>query len=243
MIWEDNTSLWGDYHILWEGMPIAVEEQIPSFVNMKFRDALREIGKRLGDPDLRKYKGLVRQCFVDSMAKMLYEEEGFNLVEIPDLIKEVEHTIDVPNGQGQVDIPALARSGSVIRMVDVFQRPQEDLNNSVTLKEIPYSEYKRMQLEVSFRPARKEVFWFRRGNIIYVVASELVAELSDLTLIFQFIENPDPGDWTGSVDLIADLNYSRNFLYRVIGSTVENISGLPAFAGQPAQPAQGAYEA
>ena len=207
---------------------------------MKFRDALREIGKRLGDPDLRQYKGLVRQCFVDSMAKILYEEEGFNLVEIPDLIKEVEHTLDISNQQAVVNVPTLAKSGSVIRLVDVFQRPQVDFNIAVTLKEIPYEEFKRMALEVSFRPARYEVFWFRRGNQIYIVTSELAAELGNLPLVFQFIENPNPGDWTGNVDLISDLSYSRSFLYRVIGSTVENISGLPAFGGQPSQ---GVYEA
>ena len=240
MKWEDNNNLWESYNVYWEGIPLEPERQIPSFINMKFRDALREIGKRLGDPDLRQYKGLVRQCFVDSMAKILYDEEGFNLVEIPDLIKEVEHSLDLSNQQATVNVPSLAASGSVIRLVDVFQRPQVDLNASVTLKEIPYSEYKRMQLEISFRPARFEVFWFRRGNIIYLVASELVSLLGDLTLVFQFIENPDPGDWTGSIDLISDLSYSRNFLYRVIGSTVENISNLPAFAGKPAQ---GVYEA
>ena len=207
---------------------------------MKLRDALREIGKRLGDPDLRQYKGLVRQCFVDSMAKLLYDEEGFNLVEIPDLIKEVDHSLDISNQQATVSVPKLAASGSVIRLVDVFQRPQVDLNSAVTLKEIPYSEYKRMQLEISFRPARYEVFWFRRGNIIYLVTSERVSLLGNITLVFQFIENPDPSDWTGSVDLISDLSYSRNFLYRVIGSTVENISKFPAFSGKPAQ---GAYEA
>ena len=240
MKWEDNNSVWESFNFYWEGIPLEIELQISSFVNMKFRDALREIGKRLGDPDLRKYKGLVRQCFVDSMAKILYEEEGFNLVEIPDLIKEVEHTLDISNQQATISVPALAESGSVIRLVDVFQRPQIDFNIAVTLKEIPYDEFKRMALEVSFRPARYEVFWFRRGNKIYIVTSELASELGDLPLVFQFIENPNPIDWTGNVDLIADLSYSRNFLYRVIGSTVENITALPAFAGQPAQ---GVYEA
>ena len=76
MKWEDNNSVWESFNFYWEGIPLEIELQISSFVNMKFRDALREIGKRLGDPDLRKYKGLVRQCFVDSMAKILYEEEG-----------------------------------------------------------------------------------------------------------------------------------------------------------------------
>ena len=85
------------------------------------------------------------------------------------------------------------------------------------------------------------MFWFRRGNIIYIVTSELAAQLVDLPLVFQFIENPNPGDWTGTIDMIADLSYSRNFLYRVIGATVDNIVSLPAYEGR-AKP-QGAYEA
>jgi|TARA_R100000750_G_C2346329_1_gene96506 hypothetical protein len=241
MKWGDNNSAWEDYNYYWEGIPSDISPEIASFVNMKFRDVLREVGKRLGDPDLRKYKGLVRQCFVDSMAKMLYDEEGYNLVEIPDLIKEVEHTLDISNQQATVDIPSLAMSGSVIRLVDVFQRPQINFETAITLKEIPYSEFKRMQLEVSFRPARNEVFWFRRGNIIYIVTSEVASKLVDLPLVFQFIENPNPGDWVGTIDMISDLSYSRNFLYRVIGATVDSITNLPAFEGRSAP--QGAFEA
>jgi len=39
--------------------------------------------------------------------------------------------------------------------------------------------------------------------------------------------------------LLTDLNYSRNFIYRVITDTVANISSLPAFSGK--QVAEGAY--
>ena len=206
---------------------------------MLYRDIQREVGKGLGDPDLKRFRGLVNQCFVDSMCYMLAKEEGYNLVEIPDLIKEIDHTVDLENSQYTVSLPSLAASGSVIRLLDVFQRPDENFASALTLKEIPQEEYKRMALEVAFRPTSEEVFYFRRGNNIYFVSGQIADDEVGISVVFQFIENPNPDDWDVNTDLISDLNYSRNFIYRTISETVRNISNLPAFTGQPAQ--EGAY--
>jgi|TARA_R100000687_G_scaffold24_1_gene12 hypothetical protein len=206
---------------------------------MVYRDIQREIGKRLGDPDLRRFRGLISQCFVDSMCSVLAKEEGYNMVEIPDLIQEIDHTLNLENSQYTVSLPSLATSGSVIRLLDVFQRPNENFTSSLTLKEIPKEEYKRMALEVAFRPTSEEVFYFRRGNNIYFVSGQLADDEVGISVVFQFIENPNPDDWGTSTDLITNLNYSRNFIYRIISETVLNISNLPAFTGQPAQ--EGAY--
>ena len=62
---------------------------------MKYRDILREVGKRLGDADLVRYKGLASQCFIDSMCKMLSSGEGFSMEEVPDLIEEVEKNLSL----------------------------------------------------------------------------------------------------------------------------------------------------
>ena len=205
---------------------------------MVYRDIQREIGKRLGDPDLKRFRGLISQCFVDSMCSVLAKEEGYNMVEIPDLIQEIEHTLDLQNSQYTVSLPSLAASGSVIRFLDVFQKPDENFTSALTLKEVPKEEYKRMALEVAFRPTSEEVFYFRRGNNIYFVSGQIADDEVGISVVFQFIENPNPDDWD-SKDLITDLNYSRNFIYRIISETVVNISNLPAYAGQPAQ--EGAY--
>ena len=198
---------------------------------MVYRDIQREIGKRLGDPDLRRFRGLISQCFVDSMCSVLAKEEGYNMVEIPDLIQEIDHTLNLENSQYTVSLPSLATSGSVIRLLDVFQRPDENFTSSLTLKEIPN--------EVAFRPTSEEVFYFRRGNNIYFVSGQIADDEVGISVVFQFIENPNPDDWGTSTDLITNLNYSRNFIYRIISETVVNISNLPAFTGQPAQ--EGAY--
>ena len=206
---------------------------------MVYRDVLREIGKRLGDPDLKRFRGLVSQCFVDSMCSVLAKEEGYNLVEIPDLIQEIDHTLDLQNSQYTVSLPSIATSGSVIKLLDVFQRPDQNFTSALTLKEIPQEEYKRMALEVAFRPTSEEVFYFRRGNNVYFVSGQIADDEVKISVVFQFIENPNPEDWDESTDLITGLNYSRNFIYRIIGETVLNISNLPAFTGQPAK--EGAY--
>ena len=205
---------------------------------MIYRDIQREIGKRLGDPDLKRFRGLISQCFVDSMCSVIAKEEGYNMVEIPDLIQEIDHTLDLKNSQYTVSLPSLAASGSVIRFLDVFQKPDENFTSALTLKEIPKEEYKRMALEVAFRPTSEEVFYFRRGNNIYFVSGQIADNEVGISVVFQFIENPNPDDWD-SKDLITDLNYSRNFIYRIISETVVNISNLPAYAGQPAK--EGAY--
>ena len=169
---------------------------------MVYRDIQKEIGKRLGDPDLKRFRGLISQCFVDSMCSVLAKEEGYNMVEIPDLIKEVDHTLNLENSQYTISLPQLAGSGSVIKLLDVFQRPDENFTSALTLKEIPQEEYKRMALEVAFRPTSEEVFYFRRGNYIYFVSGQIADSEVKISVVFQFIENPDPSEWTQNIDLI-----------------------------------------
>ena len=49
--------------------------------------------------------------------------------------------------------------------------------------------------------------------------------------------NPDPTQWQDTTNLITDENLSRNFIYKTIGKTVENISSYPAFnTGSPVAP-------
>jgi len=205
---------------------------------MKYRDILREVGKRLGDADLVRYKGLASQCFIDSMCKMLSSGEGFSMEEVPDLIEEVEKNLSLSNQQDVVSLSTLLPDGELLRLLDIYQQPQADFDSAITLKEIEHNEYKRMHLEMSFRPTSDEVFWFRRGNDIYFIAGILAETGFDLAVMFQFLKNPNPDDWEDS-DLLTDLNYSRNFIYRVITDTVANISSLPAFSGK--QVAEGAY--
>jgi len=205
---------------------------------MKYRDILREVGKRLGDADLIRFKGLVSQCFVDSMCKMLSSGEGYSIEEVPDLVEEIDTGLSLENQQDVVSLSALLPSGKLLRLLDIYQPPTLQFSSAITLKEIEHGEFRRMHLEVSFRPTSDEVFWFRRGNDIYFIAGQLAEEQYDLSVIFQFLKNPDPADWTES-DLLADLNYSRNFIYRVITDTVVNISTLPAFTG--VQAVEGAY--
>ena len=49
---------------------------------MNYTEVRREIGRRLGDPDLKKFRGLVGQCFVSSMCQQLEDEESYNLEEV-----------------------------------------------------------------------------------------------------------------------------------------------------------------
>ena len=53
---------------------------------MNYTEVRREIGRRLGDPDLKKFRGLVGQCFVSSMCQQLEDEESYNLEEVSGLV-------------------------------------------------------------------------------------------------------------------------------------------------------------
>ena len=75
---------------------------------MTLLEIKREIGKKLGDPDLSKYRGVVKDAFTDSIVSMLHaedytEEEIFSLV----LRKE---TSGVVNGSA---IPWNSASGDI----------------------------------------------------------------------------------------------------------------------------------
>lgn len=197
---------------------------------MKYRDILREIGKRLGDSDLDRFKGIVSQSFIDNMCQVLIAGEGYSIEEVPDLIEERQSELNLENQQEEISITSLLPDGETLKLLDIYQPPQVQFSSAITLKEIDEKEFKRMYLEVSFRPTSDEVFWFRRGNKVYFIAGQLAEAQYDLTVMFQFLKNPDPADWEGEVDLLSDLDYSRHFVYKIADETVKSISALPAFA-------------
>jgi hypothetical protein len=194
---------------------------------MNYTDVRREIGRRLGDPDLRKYRGLVGQCFISSMCEQLEDEESYNIEEISGLIFD-DHQILVFSDGDQVTITV---RDDAIKLMDVFQSSDISLGSGVTLIEITQTEYKRMNLERAFRPTERELFWFRRGNKIHFIRSREASAQSSGSpvIVLQYLMNPEPVTWEDVTDLVNTENFSRNFLYKVIGKTVVNIASYPVF--------------
>ena len=69
---------------------------------MNYTEVRREIGRRLGDHDLRKYRGLVGQCFVSSMCQLLENEENYNLEEISGLIIDKPEVLTFSGGEQHI---------------------------------------------------------------------------------------------------------------------------------------------
>ena len=194
---------------------------------MNYTEVRREIGRRLGDPDLKKFRGLVGQWFVSSMCQQLVDEESYNIEEVSGLILDDYQMITFSNGNQTT----ISVRDDAIKLLDVFQSSEITLGSGVTLIEITQTEYKRMNLERAFRPTEREMFWFRRGNKIHFIRGE---ELSNQTssppvIVLQYLMNPDPTTWEDITDLVNTENFSRNFLYKCINRATANISSYPAF--------------
>ena len=189
---------------------------------MNYTEVRREIGRRLGDPDLKKYRGLVSQCFVSSMCEQLEDEESYNIEEISKLIFEdtIILEFNVLN-QAVVNI-----KDDAIKLLDVYQNVVM-ATAGIVFHEITPIEFKRMALERAFRPTEREIFWFRRGIKIHFIKSDQV--VGSTVVHLQYLMNPDPTQWQDTTNLITDENFSRNFLYKVIGKTVTNIASYPAY--------------
>ena len=55
---------------------------------MTLAEVKREIGKKLGDPDLKRYRGLVKTVFQDAIVNLI-KAEDYTFAEISTLIKTV----------------------------------------------------------------------------------------------------------------------------------------------------------
>ena len=194
---------------------------------MNYTEIRREIGRRLGDPDLKKYRGLVGECFVSSMCQQLEDEESYNIEEVSGLILDDYHRLTFRVGN-QV---AITIRSDAIKLIDVFQKDETSFDAGVALIEITKNEYKRMNLERAFRPSEREMFWFRRGNKIHFIRDDTSAEqtIAGANIRLQYLMNPNSNSWEDVTDLMIQENFSRNFLYKCINRATANIVSYPAF--------------
>jgi len=192
---------------------------------MTFDDIKRNIGKRLGDPDLKKYRGLVGDMFVNAMCDLIAADR-YQPEDIPDLIvdKAPNDTVDFENWEASYTLAA-----DTLKFLDVYLPTAALLSGSLTLKEVTHAEIKRIRLEPAFAPTYNECFWYRKGSTIRFVLSRdfpVGDQPNNVSFIYHYIKNPVPADWQAH-DMIKDLGYSRDFLYACIKQAVEMLKGSP----------------
>lgn len=135
--------------------------------------------------------------------------------EYPELY--VEEAIDVGQitGRNLYDYPS-----KMLKLIDV--RSKAD----IFTKEITKEEYERMQVEEAFRPALNEVFWYKDNKFLWLIVDFNTGLIPQLVFTV-YLKNPDSSNWNFNVDLIEDLKYGRNFIYKCIDKAVANIAAMP----------------
>ena len=181
---------------------------------MTYTEIRREIGKRLGDNDINKYKGLVSNSFLQAIGEVMLSGDC-DPVEYPELFKEEFLQIESFMGRKSFDYPS-----KMLKLVDVRARVD------IFTKEISKEEFERMQTEEAFRPTLNEIFWYQDNKYIWLIVS-FDQDIAVPAVSSVYLQNPDSTDWSFSTNLIEDLKYGRNFIYKCIDKAVANIAAMP----------------
>ena len=190
---------------------------------MTYTQIKREIAKRLGDNDLKKYRGVIGNSFLQAIGEVMLSGDC-DPVEYPELFKEEFLQIESFMGRKSFDYPS-----KMLKLVDVRARVD------IFTKEISKEEFERMQTEEAFRPTLNEIFWYQDNKYIWLIVS-FDQDIAVPAVSSVYLQNPDSTDWSFSTNLIEDLKYGRNFIYKCMDKAVANIAAMPML--QPVQPAQ-----
>jgi hypothetical protein len=181
---------------------------------MTYTQIKREIAKRLGDNDSKKYRGIITNSFLQAVGEVMLSGDC-DPVEYPELYKEEALQIESFMARKAIDYPP-----KMLKLIDIRARAD------IFTKEISKEEFERMQVEEAFRPALNEVFWYQDSKYIWLIVS-FDQELIVPAVFSVYMQNPDDTDWGFNVDLIEDLKYGRNFIYKCIDKAVANIAAMP----------------
>ena len=202
---------------------------------MTFEQIKLEIAKRLGDDDITRTRAVVGRAFEQAVTELAISDETAHQ-DIPDIIVnergdgfgEGAHLLDFLNLTAKIEFPS-----NMVKFLDVYQNPLYAFSwNSTTLenlilKEISWEEAKRARQEQAFKPAGNEVFWYKTTTQVWFLMSNDWAGLNgyeNVWVVLSYIKNPDMTDWTEDVNLVNDLGYSRNFIYKCITRAIQTLS-------------------
>lgn len=179
---------------------------------MTLLEIKREIGKKLGDPDLSKYRGVVKDAFTDSIVSMLHaedytEEEIFSLV----LRKE---TSGVVNGSA---IPWNSASGDLypIKIISVVGSIAGSDDHMI--RKTP-QEIDRIKTDSELAPLTNEIFYYLIGNKIFFHPATKTP-----TVVVKYIKEPEFDGWTDATEV--DNFYRLTFIKRAINRSISLLGG------------------
>ena len=181
---------------------------------MTYTEIKREIAKRLGDQDHTVFRGIIGNSFLQAMCEELSAGEC-DPAEYPELYLETAVQVKSFLGRKSINYP-----DEMMKLIDVRAKSE------VFTKQITKEEYERMEVEEAFRPTLNEIFWYSDNKFIWLIAPfDIEIPFPEIDVVY--LKNPNPEDWNFNVNLIKDLKYGRNFLYKCINKAVINIAALP----------------
>ncbi len=204
---------------------------------MTYDEIKREIGKRLGDPDLTKYRGLIGNYFLQGVCDLalsgefmkvempyLYRSKGFHSSGVEDPVTASPYQLRLTGPDKEVDENVL----KIISIVQGFQY-QESVDYLKYI-EITDDEYNRMAVDSEMQPLANEVFWFQdivSDTEAYIrFYPHIRMEETDRYYFLNFLVSPDKNDFNLENDT-RDLSerFSNNFIYKLIDYVVARIKG------------------
>lgn len=180
----------------------------------------REIGKKLGDPDLQKYRGVVQDAFTDSIISLLNleqytQEEVFSLVKRIACVT-VEDGQEIPFTTDASDVDTTTDSIKILSVVGAAGTGNQFLRKTP-------EEIDRIKTDSELDTWTSEVFWYLVANKIFFHPAE-VAEPEDL--LVQYIAEPDFSGWANATDIESE--FRLTFIKRAIGLAVSLLGGVPS---------------
>jgi|TARA_Y100000310_G_scaffold292562_1_gene321395 hypothetical protein len=213
-----------------------------------FYDTIKkEIGKRLGDPLLDKYRALIGTAFAETVGNMILEKEytANDIQNDPELpyplfVTKYYSVIDSNSGVRKFTLPS-----DLFMVLDIsFSGEFSNLNPSIphyrpTLREISKNTHRRMVTEDTLKPAAYEIFYLIDNyNIIFYKSNEWEVGMGEVVILLFYLKSPSNEVWQNinstyhnpasifpGLDLERDVGLSPQFILKAINKTVSLLAG------------------
>jgi hypothetical protein len=174
---------------------------------MTLLEIKREIGKKLGDPDLDKYRGLVKDAFCDAIVSLLHSED-YTEQEIFSLVERTS-TSDIASGD---TLPS--SSIDAIKILNVVASTNE---SAQLIRKTP-EEIDRIKTDSELDTLANEKFYYLVGSKIYFYPYS-----TSMQIVTNYVKDPDFDGWGDTT--IVDGKYKLTFIKRAIGLAVSSLGG------------------
>tara|TARA_R100000963_G_scaffold10514_2_gene7608 strand:+ start:1315 stop:1959 length:645 start_codon:yes stop_codon:yes gene_type:complete len=207
---------------------------------MLYDNIKKEIGKRLGDPFLDKYRALVGNVFVESLGNMLKEDDyGINEIESVDsetvtnplLTKKIYSYSQVGlNNTKKFQLESDVFIVQDVLFGDDYSNISPESDFVPTLKEISKDTQRRMAIEDALKPSGYEIFYIINNYSITFYSSAEIPN-GNINIDMYYFKAPSNDEWStlndGSdgLNLETSVGLSPQLIQRAINRSVMQLSG------------------